>query len=126
MCRIVFILLVSFILIYYFVVLCSYHKQHPETKTREDNEFEDWYETDNQRELNQIFSGQSQIVDSVKVLSQKLDEVVGRQERTLSLLSNVQSTMAVIGSLGGVQGQPNGNNFVVAIYKNLLIYSVYL
>lgn len=107
--------------------MCSYHKQHPETKTKEDSEFEDWYETDSQRELNQIFSGQSQIVDSVKVLSQKLDEVVGRQERTLSLLSNVQSTMAVIGSLGGVQGQPNGNNLVVvAIYTNLLIFSVYL
>ncbi|XP_001943100.1 protein ERGIC-53 [Acyrthosiphon pisum] len=85
----------------------DYHKQHPETKTREDNEFEDWYETDSQRELNQIFSGQSQIVDSVKVLSQKLDEVVGRQERTLSLLSNVQSTMAVVGSMGGAQGQPH-------------------
>ncbi|KAL4154289.1 hypothetical protein QTP88_002111 [Uroleucon formosanum] len=85
----------------------DYHKQHPETKTREDNEFEDWYETDSQRELNQIFSGQSQIVDSVKILSQKLDEVVGRQERTLSLLSNVQSTMAVVGSMGGAQGQPH-------------------
>jgi len=118
-------LIVCFIFIYYFVVLCSYHKQHPETKTREDNEFEDWYETDSQRELNQIFSGQSQIVDSVKVLSQKLDEVVGRQERTLSLLSNVQSTMAVLGSLGGAQGQP-GNNFLIAIYINILIFSIYL
>lgn len=85
----------------------DYQKQHPETKTREDNEFEDWYESDSQRELHQIFSGQSQIVDSVKVLSQKLDEVVGRQERTLSLLSTVQSTMAVAGAMGGIQGQPN-------------------
>jgi len=107
--------------LYYFVVLCSYQKHHPETKTREDNEFEDWYETDSQRELNQIFSGQSQIVDSVKVLSQKLDEVVGRQERTLSLLSNVQSTMAVLGSMGA-QGQPNGKNFLLAIYMDLFIF----
>lgn len=90
----------------------SYQKQHPETKTREDSEFEDWYETDSQRELNQIFSGQSQIVDSVKVLSQKLDEVVGRQERTLSLLSNVQSTLAVTGAMNNVQGHPHGSNFI--------------
>lgn len=97
-----------FILLHIFMFY-SYHKQHPESKTREENEFEDWYETDSQRELHQIFSGQSQIVDSVKVLSQKLDEVVSRQERTLSLLSNVQSTLAVVGAIGG-QGQPNGNS----------------
>jgi len=63
----------------------------------------------------------------VKVLSQKLDEVVGRQERTLSLLSNVQSTMAVIGSMGGAQGQPHGNKFfaLLTIYMHLLIFFVY-
>ncbi|XP_050438851.1 protein ERGIC-53 [Adelges cooleyi] len=84
----------------------EYKKQHPDTKTKHDeSEFEDWYETDSQRELNQIFSGQSAIVDSVKVLSQKLDEVVGRQERTLSLLSTVQSTVTIAASaIGG--GQP--------------------
>lgn len=93
-------------------VFYSYHKQHPESKTKEDTEFEDWFETDSQRELHQIFSGQSQIVDSVKVVSQKLDEVVGRQERTLSLLSSVQSTIAVAGAMGGgvPPGQPNGKH----------------
>lgn len=91
----------------------SYQKQHPESKTKDESEFEDWYETDNQRELHQIFSGQSQIVDSVRVLSQKLDEVVGRQERTLGLLSNIQSTVTVSGAMGGVaQGQPNGNRII--------------
>jgi len=90
-----------------FIAFYSYQKQHPESKPKEDSEFEDWYETDSQRELHQIFAGQSQIVDSVKVLSQKLDEVVGRQERTLSLLSTVQSTIAVSGAMNS--GQPNGN-----------------
>jgi mannose-binding lectin 1 len=100
--------------------LYSYKTKHPENKPREDSEFEDWYETDSQRELHQIFSGQSQIVDSVKVLSQKLDEVVGRQERTLGLLSNVQSTLSVVGTLGGTQGQPNGNIvFLLIIYLYL-------
>lgn len=100
----------------------SYHKQHPESKTREENEFEDWYESDSQRELHQIFSGQSQIVDSVKVLSQKLDEVVGRQERTLSLLSNVQSTLAIVGAMGG-QGQPNGN--IITFYLNMFVNIIF-
>lgn len=52
---------------------------------------EDWYESDNQRELRQIFQGQTQIFEVYKELNRKLDEVIGRQERTLSLISQQQS-----------------------------------
>lgn len=70
----------------------EYRKEHPEALTKDaESEFEEWYESDSQRELRQIFSGQSQMFEHVKVLSQKLDEVIGRQERTLSLLSSIQS-----------------------------------
>jgi len=103
--------------------LYSYQKQHPEIK-RDEAEFEDWYETDNQRELHQIFSGQSQIVDSVKSLTQKLDEVVGRQERTLGLLSNVQSTLAVSGSLNRNAQGDNLNKIInylsIYVYYNII------
>lgn len=102
----------------YLIICCfSYQKQHPESKTKEDIEFEDLYESDGQRELNQIFSGQSHIMDSVKILSQKLDEVVGRQERSLSLLSNIQSTITVLGTISGVEQPPNG-----IIYKYLYLF----
>ncbi|CAG2068440.1 unnamed protein product, partial [Timema podura] len=68
----------------------DYHREHPESVTKDkDAEFEEWYESDNQRELRQIFTGQSQMFDALKELNRKLDEVVGRQERTLSLLSSV-------------------------------------
>ncbi|KAJ8973047.1 hypothetical protein NQ317_011327 [Molorchus minor] len=55
--------------------------------SRRDPELEDWFESDNQRELRQIFQGQNQIYEIIKELSRKLDEVVGRQERTMSLIS---------------------------------------
>lgn len=76
----------------------SYRKEHPEAKETKDPdaEFEEWYESDNQRELRQIFAGQSQMFELVRVLSQKLDEVVGRQERTLSMLSTIQSSGASV------------------------------
>lgn len=62
-------------------------REHPdETKSEED----EWYETDNQRELRQIFSGQSQMFDALRELNKKLDEIVGRQERSLSLISQIQ------------------------------------
>lgn len=56
-------------------------------KKDKETDFDEWYESENQRELRQIFSGQSQMFDVLKELHRKLDEVIGRQERTLSLLS---------------------------------------
>ncbi|CAG9764058.1 unnamed protein product [Ceutorhynchus assimilis] len=62
----------------------EYRKEHPNEK---EPELEDWYESDNQRELRQIFQGQNQIYEIIKELNRKLDEVVGKQERTMSLVS---------------------------------------
>lgn len=85
-------------------------REHPEQSHLDKEELDDWYESDNQRELRQIFSGQMQIFDVLRNLNQKLDEVVGRQERTLSLISQVQ--------VGGVQvsgGQQSGGQPVQLI-----------
>ncbi|XP_071867875.1 lectin, mannose binding protein ergic53 [Bombus fervidus] len=77
----------------------EYRRDHP-NEHREKEEFVEYFETDNQRELRQIFSGQSQMFDALRELNRKLDEIVGRQERSLSLISQLQ--------VGGVQvgGQP--------------------
>lgn len=70
----------------------DYRKDHPEEKK---DEFEDWFETDNQRELRQIWQSQTQMTDVLKDLSRKMDEVIGRQERTMGLLSiNAQGGVA--------------------------------
>ncbi|XP_066143208.1 protein ERGIC-53 [Euwallacea fornicatus] len=69
----------------------DYRKEHPdETKSPE---LEDWFETDGQRELRQIFQGQNQIFDVIKELNQKLDDVASKQEQTLNLV--VKSAGAV-------------------------------
>lgn len=64
----------------------EYRKEHPD-QVKEHTEFDDWFESDNQRELRQIFQGQSQMFDTMRELNRKLDEIVGKQERTLSLVS---------------------------------------
>ncbi|KDR19213.1 Protein ERGIC-53 [Zootermopsis nevadensis] len=85
----------------------EYHREHPEAARKDkDNEFEEWFESDNQRELRQIFTGQSQMFEVLRELNRKLDEVVGRQERTLSLLSSVQASGAQPVATGQVPGQP--------------------
>lgn len=66
----------------------EYHREHPEERKQEYEE--EYFETDNQRELRQIFTGQSRMFNTLSELSRKLDEIVGKQERTLSLISQVQ------------------------------------
>jgi mannose-binding lectin 1 len=71
----------------------EYFKAHPDEAKKLEHESkgsEDEYDFGT-RELQQIFQGQSQVFEAVKHLNRKLDEIVGRQERVLSLLSSVQA-----------------------------------
>ncbi|XP_315413.4 protein ERGIC-53 [Anopheles gambiae] len=62
----------------------EYRKEHPdEQKDDLDSLFEDF----NERELRQIWEAQTNTFEQLRTLSSKLDEVIGRQERTLGLLS---------------------------------------
>lgn len=64
-------------------------REHPDAKPEKD-EFDEWFETDNQRELRQIYAAHSHMSEVLKEMNRKLDELVGRQERTLSLISQLQ------------------------------------
>lgn len=63
----------------------KYHKEHPEQKKTD--EFEDWFESDNQREWRQLWQSHTQMSNEIKDLGRKMDEMIGRQERTMGLLS---------------------------------------
>ena len=47
------------------------------------------YEGQDVRELKMIFEGQNSIHDTVRHIHRKLDEVIGRQEQTLSQVSSI-------------------------------------
>lgn len=59
---------------------------------------EDWFESDNQRELRQIWQAQSSMTEVLRDLSRKMDDVIVRQERTMGLVA----------SQGGQQQQQPG------------------
>lgn len=80
----------------------EYKKDHPD-ENKED--LEDWFESDNQRELRQIWQAQSVTTEVLRDLSRKLDEVLGRQERTLGLLSVSANQVAQPGHPGQQQQQ---------------------
>lgn len=75
----------------------DYRKEHPDEVRDKEGEFDDWFESDGQRELRQIFQGQSQIYDVLRDLNKKVDEVIGKQMNSLSMLTAVY---------GHAQGQP--------------------
>ncbi|XP_021697592.1 protein ERGIC-53 [Aedes aegypti] len=62
----------------------DYQKEHPELQK---DDLENWFEDYNARELRQIWEAQTATHDQLRTLNTKLDEVIGRQERTLGLLS---------------------------------------
>jgi lectin, mannose-binding 1 len=74
----------------------EYRREHPEEKKPDD--LENWFESDNQRELRQIWQAQSTTNEVLRDMTRKLDEIIGRQERTLGLLS----------AGGAVAPQPHG------------------
>ncbi|XP_063870734.1 protein ERGIC-53-like isoform X1 [Scylla paramamosain] len=75
----------------------EYIAQNPDHE-KKDEEYESW----EQRELRQIYLGQSQIHEVIRQLHMKMDEIIGRQERTLGLVSAVHTGM------GGGQVAPAG------------------
>lgn len=88
----------------------EYFKTHPEEekkyKEQEEGNGDHEYETLGEKELQQIFDGQSQMYEALKTLNRKLDEILGRQERTLSLIGTVGTGTVGTGTAPGVPGQP--------------------
>ncbi|XP_059058959.1 protein ERGIC-53 [Achroia grisella] len=80
----------------------EYRKEHPDEARDKEGEFEDWFESDGQRELRQIFQGQAQMHDVLRDMNKKIDEVIGKQMNSLSMLTAVYSHAQ--GS--GLQAQP--------------------
>ncbi|KAL0809885.1 hypothetical protein ABMA28_011364 [Loxostege sticticalis] len=75
----------------------QYRKDHPDEMKDKDGEFDDWFESDGQREFRQIWQGVMTLQDSLREVNKKVDEVIGKQTNSLSLLSAVYSH---------TQGQP--------------------
>jgi len=76
----------------------------------------DVFLSEQEKDLQQIFQGQSDIKNTVQLLHEKLNELIGRQERTLSLLSSQQVCKK--------KKKPPGSHFyfyhIIATYLNLL------
>jgi len=68
-------------------------KENPEAaKKLKEDDWDDFFEDDNTRELKQIFQGQSAMNEVLRDLHRKMDEIIGRQERSLSVLTTIQNS----------------------------------
>jgi len=84
-------------------------KEHPDAAKRLEEE-DEWmdgiFEDDNIRELKQIFQGQSSMNEVMRDLHRKMDEIIGRQERALSMLTSIQNNG--VRTTGGAAPQVQG------------------
>lgn len=70
----------------------EYLKAHPdEAKKLKQNDPESEYDTLGEREFQQILSAQGEVHDILRSLNHKLDEILGKQERSLSMMSALQT-----------------------------------
>lgn len=80
-------------------------KENPEEaakKAADLDDWDNWFQGD--KELEQIFQGQAAMREVLTDLHRKMDEIIGRQERTLSLMSQ-----------GGGQAKPGGGQPQIAV-----------
>ncbi|KAH7638832.1 protein ergic-53-like protein [Dermatophagoides farinae] len=85
----------------------EYLKAHPDEARKLELESDKAVDVDfdfSVKELRQIFDGQSEVYEHVKLMSRKLDEIIGRQERALSMISNIHA----VGGIPQQQQQPGG------------------
>ncbi|TRY68820.1 hypothetical protein TCAL_12897 [Tigriopus californicus] len=66
-------------------------KEHPDQVMKNEDGWDNWF-SDQDKELQQIFQGQSEMKNVLSDLHRKMDEIIGRQERTLSMMSGIQWT----------------------------------
>ncbi|KAH9523488.1 Protein ERGIC-53, partial [Bulinus truncatus] len=78
----------------------DYQKEHPDQKY-EDGEDDQWFQSQNEKEMKQIFDGQNMINNVLREVNRKLDELMGRQEM---IISRVNSMPVGQGQQGQVQG----------------------
>jgi len=79
----------------------DYFEKNPDAKQKADpDDWDNWF-SEQDKELQQIFQGQSAMREVLTDLHRKMDEIITRQERTLSLVSQGSKAPA-----GGTGGQP--------------------
>lgn len=87
----------------------QYFKDHPEEakkfKEHEESNADHEYESLGEKELQQIFDAQSHMYETLKNLNRKLDEILGRQERTLSVIGSLGMGQVAAGGQVQHQGQ---------------------
>merc|ERR550519_2684942 len=80
-------------------------KEHPDQVKKDDEwDMDGFFEDDSTRELIKIFQGQSAMNEVLRDLHRKMDEIIGRQERSLSVLTTIQNS----GARGGAPAQGGG------------------
>jgi len=80
----------------------EWEKEHPDQVKSEDDDWENWMD-ESQKELQNIFQGQSAMKEILTDLHRKMDDIISRQERSFNAITAIQG-----GGVAVPQGQTGG------------------
>ena len=95
----------------------QWNKEHPDQVKPETDEWDNWY-SESDKELQQIFQGQSDMKEVLASLHKKMDEIIGRQDRTLSVLAGGAPQQVGGGGGGGIPVDTIRRDEVNAVLAN--------
>lgn len=81
----------------------DWEKEHPDQVKTEDDDWDNWMD-ESQKELQNIFQGQSAMKQILTELHRKMDDIISRQERAFNAISAIQGGGAPVQQ--GKPGQP--------------------
>jgi len=88
----------------------EWEKEHPDQVKSEDDDWDNWMD-ESQKELQNIFQGQSAMKEILTELHRKMDDIISRQERAFNAITTIQGGgIAVQQQQAGSQPQATGDS----------------
>lgn len=88
----------------------EWEKEHPDQVKSDDDDWDNWMD-ESQKELQNIFQGQSAMKEILTELHRKMDDIISRQERAFNAITTIQGGgIAVQQQQAGSQPQATGDS----------------
>jgi len=95
----------------------KYQEEHPDEVKPDEDDWDNWF-SESEKELQNIFQGQSQMKEILAQLDQKMNDILQRQDRAQQAINVISSKSAAVGQPGQASQPPSGGGGADTINRN--------